>query len=121
MDIELIKDRVNKFAFRCLHLSSALADHKVEQQISSHLLAAATGCAINFRTAYLIANKNEQAARLKIALENMDGCCFWVECILAEGLKKKEKIDPLLKEALELRNIISNLVVDSGKKKITKS
>jgi four helix bundle protein len=116
MNDEELKDRVKKFAFRCIRLAKALSENKLEQYIRMQLVAMATSCAINVRTAFLSGKQSEQSIQLIKALEELDGCCFWIECIITEALKKQEKVNPLLSEALELRNDLYQRVHNSKKK-----
>ena len=57
--------------------------------------------------------------KLTAALEAIDGCCFWIECIITEGMKREGKVNPLLAEGLDLRNSIFNQLMKSenGKKR----
>jgi four helix bundle protein len=121
MNDEELKERFKKFAFRCIRLAKALSDNKIEQYIHMQLVALSTSCAINLRAACLLEKKTDKIIKLSKALEELDGCCFWIECIITEALKKQEKVDPLLSEALELRNCLYQLVNNSGKKGSVKS
>jgi hypothetical protein len=114
-DQELL-DRFKKFALRCLRLAKALSEGKIEHYIQMQLVTLSTSCAINMRVAFLVEKKPENMIRLNRALEEIEGCCFWIECIIIEAIKKQEKVTPLLDEALELRDCLLRMVSNSGKK-----
>ena len=121
MDHEELNKRTQKFTLRCLRLAYALQDSKIEQHMRSQLITLATACALNTRAAGLAEKRADQVTKLRIALEAIDGCCFWIECIISEALKKQEKVTPLLAEALELRGSIEQHITMQTNKRVTKS
>jgi four helix bundle protein len=120
MNNDELKERTKKFALRCIRLAYALQENKIEQHIRTQLVHLATSCAISIRSAGLAEKPNDQLARYRSALEEIDSCCFWIECIIAQALKKKGKVDPLLAEALELRSSISQIINGQGHKRTAK-
>ena len=116
MNSEELKERAKKIAFRCIRLAKALSENRIEEYIQMQLIGLSTSCAINIRAAFLSKNKTIETTKLSKALEEIDGCCFWLECIITEALKREGKVNPLLAEALELRNGLFQLLNNKVKK-----
>ena len=117
MNNEELKERTKKFALRCIRLARALSDDHLEQHIRIQLMTLSTSCAINVRASSLTRKRNDINEKLHKALEEIDGCCFWIECIITEALKRETKVKPLLAEALGLRNSIFNSLNENSKGK----
>jgi four helix bundle protein len=121
MDNEELIERTKKFALRCMRLAFALQESKIEQYIRTQLVDLSASCALNMRSARLAEKRIDQMAKYRTALEAIDGCCFWIECIISEAFKKQEKVNPLLAEALELQGSIGQYINTQGNKRTTKS
>jgi four helix bundle protein len=118
MNNEELKERTKKFAFRCIRLATSLSDNKVEQYIRMQLVELSTSSAVNIRAAFLSDKNIVITDKLSKALEEIDGCCFWIECIITEAIKREGKVNPLLAEALELRNGLFQLLNNTGKNEV---
>ena len=118
MNNEELKERTKKFAFRCVKLAMALSDNKIEQHIRMQLVELSTSCAVNIRAAFLSEKNIVITDKLSKALEEIDGCCFWIECIITEAIKREGKVNPLLSEALELRNGLFQLLNNTEKNEV---
>ena len=64
----------------------------------------------NYREANDALGKKDFIQRLKIARREAKESHHWLELLLEADGKLKPKIDPLIKETIELKNIISSII-----------
>ena len=69
------------------------------------LIRAGTSVGANYRAACRGRSKKEFAAKLGVALEETDECCYWLELIMEGELLPRPQIKPLHQEADELAAI----------------
>lgn len=105
MKTEELKKRTKKFAHRCIKLSTALPKTYLGNHLRGQLIRCATSVASNYRAACLAQSRAGFISKLSIVLEEADESHFWLEFIIDENLLKKQLVEPLLKEANELRGI----------------
>ena len=105
MDEKELKQRTKDFAHRCVKLAMALPETYLGHHIRGQLIRCATSVACNYRAACLAQSKASFISKLSIVLEETDESYFWLEFIIDEKLLKKERVEPLLKEADELTAI----------------
>ena len=105
LDAEELKKRTKSFAHRCVKLAVALPKTALGNHVRKQLIRCSTSAAANYRATLLAQTKPAFIAKLSVVLEETDESAFWLEFIIDEKLKKKELIDPLLKEAEELTAI----------------
>ena len=110
MDInsdELIK-RTKEFAHRCVKLAMALPETVLGKHIRGQVIRCSTSVAANYRATCLSQSKASFVAKISIVLEETDEAAFWLEFIMDEKLLKKNLVEPLLKEAEELKIAVSS-------------
>ena len=104
---ELIR-RTKKFAHRCVKLAMALPEIPLGKHILGQLIRCSTSGAANYRATCLAQSKASFIAKISIVLEEIDEAAFWLEFIIDEKLLKKNLVEPLLKEAVELTRIFAS-------------
>jgi len=104
---ELIK-RTKKFAHRCVKLALALPETALSMHIRGQLIRCSTSVASNYRATCLSQSKASFVAKISIVLEEADETAFWLEFIIDEKLLKKNVVEPLLTEAVELTRIFAS-------------
>jgi len=102
---EGLKARTKQFAHRCVKLTEALPNTYLGNHIRGQLIRCATSVASNYRAACIAQSKAGFVSKLSIVLEEADESYFWLEFIIDEQLLKRERVEPLLKEADELTAI----------------
>jgi four helix bundle protein len=104
---ELIK-RTKEFAHRCVKLATALPETTLGKHIRGQLIRCSTSVAANYRATCLSQSKASFVAKISIVLEETDEAAFWLEFIIDENLLKKNLVEPLLQEAVELTSIFAS-------------
>jgi four helix bundle protein len=79
---------------------------KISRITEDQLLRSDFSAAANYRSACNAQSKKSFNAKLSIALEEIDESSFWLEMVDELELIKHEKIDLLLREAIELTKIL---------------
>lgn len=105
MNPEELKRRTKEFAHRCVKLALALPDTKLGRHLQGQLIRCSTSVAANYRAANLGQTKAVFISKISIVVEEVDESAFWLEFIIDEQLMQKEKVQPLLNEAKELKAI----------------
>ncbi|MAD52365.1 MAG: four helix bundle protein [Candidatus Marinimicrobia bacterium] len=102
-----LKERTWNFAFRCIKLCKSLPNNYEGRHFGGQLLRSSTSVAANYRASQLSQSKKTFIAKLSIALEEADESTLWMEFIIADNLLSKEKVQPLLDEAIEITKILA--------------
>ncbi|MEG9328829.1 four helix bundle protein [Salinimicrobium catena] len=102
---EVIKQRSNSFAHKCVKLAIELPKSKLGNHIEGQLIRSSTSVAANYRAACLGQSKRAFISKLGIVIEEADECIFWPEFLRDEGMAKHEDFNEALKEAKELTSI----------------
>lgn len=97
-----LQKRLKEFAHRCVKLATSLPETSLGKTIQSQLIRASTSSAANYRAACIAQSKASFVAKISIALEETDESTFWIEFTIEENLLKKELVEPLLIESIEL-------------------
>ena len=105
MKSEELKNRTKQFAHRCVKLSMTLSNNQLGNHLRGQLIRCSTSVASNYRAACLAQSKASFISKLSIVIEEADESYFWLEFIIDENLLKKNLVEPLLKEAMELTAI----------------
>jgi four helix bundle protein len=104
---EQLRARTKEFAIRIVHLFRSLPQAKEAQVIGNQLLRCGTSVGANYRAACQARSKAEFIAKIGIVAEEADETVFWIELLSDIGIMKKERLEPLRKEAQELTAIFS--------------
>jgi len=102
-----LKERTRAFALRTIRMIRVLPANQEGKVLGSQLLRSATSVGANYRSAQRGKSKNDFIAKLAIAEEEADECCYWIELIIAAELLPETKVAPLLKEAQEITAILT--------------
>lgn len=102
---EVLKQRSNSFAHKCVKLAIGLPQNKLGSHIEGQLIRSATSVAANYRAACLGQSKRAFISKLGIVIEEADECIFWLEFLRDEGMGGQTDFFEILKEAKELTSI----------------
>jgi four helix bundle protein len=117
MDKEELKNRTKKFALRVIKMATCLPKTQTAKIIASQIVRSATSVGANYRAACMARSKAEFVSKLRIVVEEVDECCYWLEIIVESKMMTKKQIDDLYKESGELTAIfISTLKTLNTKK-----
>jgi four helix bundle protein len=117
MDAEDLKRRTKTFALRILKLVAALPKTVEGKVISGQLAKAGTSVGANYRAACRGRSRAEFIAKLGIVEEEADESAYWMELIIEGQLLKRNLVEPLLAESIELMKIMAQSRVTAGSRR----
>lgn len=89
-------------------MSEALPKSVLGKYFKGQLIRSSFSSAANYRAACIAQSKAAFVAKLSIAFEEIDESAFWIENIIDLELIKKERIEALYNEAIELAKILAS-------------
>lgn len=99
--------RTKNFALRIIKLVNALPNSIAGRKIGDQLIRSGTSVAANYRAACRGRSKAEFIAKLGIVEEEADESAFWMELIIESELLKRNLVENLLQEAVEITKIMA--------------
>lgn len=106
-----LRKRCYEFALKIIELTNSLPNKRSAWVIADQLIRSATSIGANLIEARASSSRLEFKKFYEIALKSANETQYWLELLLGAGLTDKAAIDPLLKEALELGNMIAAGVI----------
>ena len=114
-----LKKRVYAFALKILKLIDSLPNKKPYQSLGDQLLRAGTSIGANIIEAQAASSKKDFVRFYHIALKSANETKFWLCLLKDSGKVDKKIIEPILKEAIELSNILAaSILTMKNRKKI---
>src|SRR5690348_13398380 len=107
----LLVDRFLKHAGEVLCLVDDIPRHCVVKYSSSQLARSVTAIGANYEEAQAAESKNDFVHKLQIALKESRETCYWLRLIESSKVISPTRIDPIIRESLEIRAIIAKAVV----------
>ena len=119
MDKTKLKKRVYAFALKILKLIDSLPNKKPYWSLGDQLLRAGTSIGANIIEAQAASSKKDFVRFYHIALKSANETKFWLCLLRDSGKVDKKIIEPILKEAIELSNILAaSILTMKNRKKI---
>lgn len=106
-----IKKRSYQFALRIIDLVDGLSNNSSNLILGNQLLRSATSIGANIVEAQAASSKKDFKNFLNHALKSANETKFWLGLLRDSGKRSAEEINPLLKEAKELANILASSVI----------
>lgn len=111
-----LEDRTLEFAKRIIRLCKELPNNTVNFKLIDQIIRSAGSIGANYREANDSLGKKDFMMRMKIARKEAKETNFWLELIIEANHDFKEKIQDLLIESIELKKILSAIIVNCEKK-----
>lgn len=111
-----LEKRTTEFAKYVVKLCIGLPRNPINNPIISQLIRAAGSIGANYREANDALGKKDFIHRLKIARKEAKETIHWLEILQEANSQITKEIDQLIKEAIELKNILSS-IIDKCKEK----
>lgn len=102
-----LKTRTRQFALRVMKLVTSLPRTTAGKAIGGQLVRSGMSVGANYRAACRGRSKAEFIAKLGIVEEEADESAYWMELIIAAALLPQSRVQPLLREAIELTAIMA--------------
>jgi four helix bundle protein len=109
--------RTKEFALRVIKLVNALPNNLTGRKIGDQLIRSGTSVASNYRAACRGRSKAEFIAKLGIVEEEADESALWMELIIEGKLMKKNLVESLWQESVELTKIMAASKISARKTK----
>jgi four helix bundle protein len=107
MTEEELLQRTKNFALRVIKLVNALPNNTAGRAIGNQLIRSGTSVAANYRAACRGRSKAEFIAKLGTVEEKADESALWMELIMESDLIKKNLVEGLWQESVELTKIMA--------------
>lgn len=104
------------FAVRIVRLCRFLKEKKKELVISKQLLRAGTSVGANVAEAQEAFSEKDFAAKLSIARKEAAESAYWIRLLFETEYLSQEQFDSIYGDAVELRKILSSIVLTIEKK-----
>lgn len=114
-EVEL-KYRLKQFALRIIHLVDEMPYNTSSKALANQIMRSGTSPYANYCAACLAKSDKDFINKLKIIEEELDETSHWIELIGDSGIKRKELLEELYKENIELLKIIVASIVTTKKK-----
>lgn len=108
-----LEKRTTEFAKAVIRLCKNLYRNPMNDRLIGQVVGASGSVGANYREANDSLGKKDFIQRLKIARREAKESHHWLELILEANENKDTEIKPLVKEATELKNILSSIIIKS--------
>ena len=102
-----LKNRTKQFALSVIQLVRKLPSNEVNFIMAKQILRSATSTGANYRSALRGKSTADFIAKLSIAEEEADECCYWLEILIESGISKNPETEILLSEARQIAAILT--------------
>ena len=108
-----LERRTTEFAKAVIRLCKGLPRNPINDRLTGQIVGASGSIGANYREANDALGKKDFLQRLKIARREAKETQHWLELILEANLNKETVLKPLMREAEELKNILSAIIIKS--------
>ena len=105
-----LENRTTAFAKQAINVCQKLPCNRINDPMVSQAIRATGSVGANYREANEALGKKDFIYRLRVARKEAKESQYWFELLLEATPSQKEAVLPLLKEAEELRNILSAII-----------
>ncbi|MBX3330586.1 MAG: four helix bundle protein [Nitrospira sp.] len=102
-----LKARTQELALRVIRLTRALPSSPEGWVLGKQVLRSGTAVGANYRSCQRGKSKADFIAKLAVAEEEADETCYWLELIIGAELLPRERVEPILREAMEITAILT--------------
>jgi len=105
-----LEERTLKFAKKIIRLCKGLPSNTVNFKLVDQLIRSSGSIGANYREANDALGKKDFLHRLRIARKEAKETIYWLKLLQEANPREKEKIDTLIEENIQLRNILSAII-----------
>ena len=106
-----LEKRVTKFGREVVESCRTLKLDSVNCRIVEQVIGSCGSVGANYLEANDALGKKDFQMRLKISRKESKEAIHWLEMLKSANVSRSEEIDILIKEAIELRNILSSIIL----------
>lgn len=111
-----LEERTLNFSKEVIRFCKKLPKETVNFKLIDQLIRSSTSVGANYREANDSLGKRDFIHRLKIARKEAKETIYWLELILENNLGQNKQVGQLINEAIELRNILSAIIIKATNK-----
>ena len=105
-----LEQRSTEFAKRVVRLCKRLPRSPINDRLTGQLVGSAGSVGANYREANDSLGKKDFVHRLKISRKESKESIHWLELLNEANTDFGMEVDDLVREAIELRNILSSII-----------
>jgi four helix bundle protein len=110
-----LEQRTTEFAKHVIRLCKSLPRNPINDRLTGQAVGSAGSIGANYREANDALGQKDFVHRLKISRKESKEVIHWLELIIEANGNSTERTLPLIREATELRNILSSIITKSSK------
>jgi len=108
-----LENRTMEFAKRIVRMCKVLPNNTVNFKLIDQIIRSAGSVGANYREANDSLSKKDFLMRMKIARKESKETEFWLNLIIEANKEMESKINNLLIESIEIRKILSAIIIKS--------
>ena len=105
-----LEERTVKFAKDVIKLCKSLPRNSINDRLVGQEVGAAGSVGANYREASDALGNKDFVQRMKISRREAKESYYWLDLILEANKDREDEVKPLLKEADELKKILSSII-----------
>src|SRR3989338_2183729 len=110
-----LEERTLEFSKEIIRLCKSLPKNIITIPLIGQLIRSGTAIGANYIEANDSLGKKDFLHRVKIARKEAKETIYWLKLIIEAENKFEEQVNVLLKENIELKNILSTIIKNSGR------
>lgn len=111
-----LEQRLTDFAKRVIRLCKALPKNLINERLIPQAIGSAGSMGANYREANDVLGQKDFINKVKIARREAKESIHWLELIEEANPDFKSRMQDLKKENIELKNILSQIIINTEKK-----
>jgi four helix bundle protein len=105
-----LEERTTEFGKRVIRLCKALPRNLINEKLISQIIRSSGSVGANYREANDALGKKDFLFRLKISRKEIKETIHWLELVAEANSELSDRMNNLMQEAKELRNIFSSII-----------
>lgn len=105
-----LEDRTLEFSKRIAKMCYALPKNTINEIYIKQILRSASSIGANYIEANESLGKKDLKMKIKIARKEAKETTYWLNLIIAANSNFQKRIEPLVQESIEIRNILSTIL-----------
>jgi four helix bundle protein len=102
-----LKNRTKAFGIRVIKMVRQIKNGKVEDVIVRQIIRSAVSIGANYRSVLRGKSLADFVSKLKVAEEEADESCYWLEIMIEIEVFERKRLEPILREAQEITAILT--------------
>lgn len=112
-----LEERLTEFAKRVIRLCKALPRNPINDRLTGQATGSGSSMGANYREANDALGKNDFLNKLRIARREAKETIHWLELIGEANPEFKNRMKDIKQENRELKNILSQIIINTEKKR----